>query len=208
MPRISPTSSSVRPACVRRRRRLRRDRATATASALMGFAARMLDGSRADADDVVQDAFIRALRFRCARPTTRWRCARVAVHDRAQPGHRPDPVGAAGRRTETEEKLAVVPGTGAAYWDPADRAVAREDFDAVVSGHRRAAAAPAARLGRPRAVRRLARRPRRLDGNDGLERQVAARPVASRRSPRPSPSVGCAMRGERRGGRAVRGAPS
>lgn len=95
---------------------------------LMGFAARMLGGSHADADDVVQDAFIRA--HRALRATDNAMALRswlyMIVRNRAFDHHR----SASGRRTESEDRLHLV---ALADSDPADRTLAREDFAAVVA---------------------------------------------------------------------------
>ena len=93
---------------------------------LTGFAARMLGGSYADADDVVQDAFIRALpalrRTNNAMALRSW--LYMIVRNRAYDQLR------GARRTETDDALALVPDVAA---DPAHRAVAREELDELVA---------------------------------------------------------------------------
>ena len=95
---------------------------------LMGFAARLLGGSHADADDVVQDAFIRA--YRALRATDNPMALRswlyMIVRNRAFDHHR----STAGRRTESDDRLTLVAMPGA---DPADRALAREELNEVVA---------------------------------------------------------------------------
>jgi RNA polymerase sigma-70 factor, ECF subfamily len=96
---------------------------------LMGFAARMLNGSHADADDVVQDAFIRALPALRASETPMALRAwlYMIVRNRALDHLR----ATAAKRTESDERLQLVP---MADGDPADRAVAREHLHEIV-GH-------------------------------------------------------------------------
>jgi RNA polymerase sigma factor (sigma-70 family) len=95
---------------------------------LTGFAAKLLGGSYADADDVVQDAFIRALP--ALRATDRPMALRpwlyMIVRNRAFDQRR----SANARRTESDERLQLV---ALADSDPADRAVAREELDEVVA---------------------------------------------------------------------------
>jgi RNA polymerase sigma factor (sigma-70 family) len=95
---------------------------------LMGFAARLLGGSHADADDVVQDALIRAHRALRASDTPMalrsW--LYMIVRNRAYDHLR----ATAARRTDSDERLALV---AVPDGDPADRAVAREAFDGVVA---------------------------------------------------------------------------
>jgi RNA polymerase sigma factor (sigma-70 family) len=95
---------------------------------LTGFAAKLLGGSYADADDVVQDAFIRALP--ALRATDRPMALRpwlyMIVRNRAFDQMR----SASARRTESEERLRLV---AEADSDPADRAVAREELDEIVA---------------------------------------------------------------------------
>ena len=120
---------------------------------LLGFAARLLGGSHADADDVVQDAFIRA--HRALRATDGPMALRswlyMIVRNRAFDHHR----ASAARRTETEERLTLVAQPDA---DPADRAVAREAFGAVVAS-----------IARLPERQRLALVGRELDGASHLE---------------------------------------
>lgn len=95
---------------------------------LLGFAARLLGGSYADADDVVQDAFIRAHRALKATndPMALRSWLYMIVRNRAYDCHR----AAASRRTDSEERLALV---AVPDGDPAERAIARETFDGVVA---------------------------------------------------------------------------
>jgi RNA polymerase sigma factor (sigma-70 family) len=96
---------------------------------LTGFAARMLGGSHADADDVVQDAFIRALpALRTSdRPMALRSWLYMIVRNRAFDHLR----ASSARRTDSDEKLHLVALPDA---DPAERAVAREELAAVVRG--------------------------------------------------------------------------
>ena len=98
-------------------------------AALTAFARRMLHGSGHDADDVVQDAFIRALR--ALRATDHEMALRawlyMIVRNRAYDLHR----SASAHRTESDERLALV---SVAEADPAHRAVAREELAEVVAG--------------------------------------------------------------------------
>ena len=95
---------------------------------LMGFAARMLGGSHADADDVVQDAFIRAHRALKAsdHPMALRSWLYMIVRNRAFDHHR----SASARRTESDERLELV---AVAEADPAHRAAAREELGQVVA---------------------------------------------------------------------------
>jgi RNA polymerase sigma-70 factor, ECF subfamily len=95
---------------------------------LLGFAARLLGGSHADADDVVQDAFIRAHKALKAtdNPMALRSWLYMIVRNRAFDHHR----SASSRRTETEDKLSLVALPGS---DPADRALAREELEQVVA---------------------------------------------------------------------------
>ena len=95
---------------------------------LTGFAARLLGGSDADADDVVQDAFIRALRALRAteNPMAPRSWLYMIVRNRAFDHLR----ATASRRTESDERLALV---AEIHSDPADRAIARAELDEVVA---------------------------------------------------------------------------
>ena len=95
---------------------------------LTGFAAKLLGGSHADAEDVVQDAFIRGLRgLRAERPGDG--AAPVALHDRPQPGVRPPP--RREKRTEDPERLELVAADHRT--EPYESAAAREELDQVVA---------------------------------------------------------------------------
>jgi RNA polymerase sigma factor (sigma-70 family) len=94
---------------------------------LLGFAARLLGGSHADAEDVVQDAFIRALRGLRAsdRPMVLRPWLYMIVRNRAFDhlrGQRP---------VDGPERLQLVAGPDGD--DPAASAVARETLDAIVA---------------------------------------------------------------------------
>ncbi len=95
--------------------------------ALVAFAARMLNGSGHDADDVVQDSFMRA--FRGLRATDRPMALRpwlyMIVRNRALDELRRP---ARGVVFDEELRLAVVPDA-----DPAHRAVEREELREVVA---------------------------------------------------------------------------
>ena len=95
---------------------------------LTGFAARLLGGSHADADDVVQDAFIRAHRALKAtdNPMMLRSWLYMIVRNRAFDQHRTSTA----RRTESADKLSVVALPDA---DPAAKALAREELDQVVA---------------------------------------------------------------------------
>jgi RNA polymerase sigma factor (sigma-70 family) len=95
---------------------------------LLGFAARLLGGCHADADDVVQDAFIRALPAlrRTGNPMALRSWLYMIVRNRAYDHIR----SASTRRTDTDEKLQLIAQADA---DPADRAVAREELAGVVA---------------------------------------------------------------------------
>lgn len=98
---------------------------------LLGYAARLAGGSHADAEDIVQDAFIRALAGLRAsdRPMTVRPWLYAIVRNRAFDLHR----SSAARRAAGDagaRHLALVPAANEA--DPAQRTVAREDFDRVV----------------------------------------------------------------------------
>jgi len=95
---------------------------------LVGFAARLAGGSHADAEDVVQDAVIRALPALRAsdRPMLLKPWLYMIVRNRAYDLHR----AARGRPTEDGHRLSLVPAPAAA--DPVDRAIAREELDRVV----------------------------------------------------------------------------
>ncbi|HEX2084268.1 MAG TPA: sigma-70 family RNA polymerase sigma factor [Solirubrobacteraceae bacterium] len=94
---------------------------------LVGFAAKALGGSLADAEDVVQDALIRALHGLRAteRPIALRPWLYMVVRNRAI-DHARAP---ARRRSDGDERLALLPALDA---DPAERAVAREELHAVV----------------------------------------------------------------------------
>lgn len=95
---------------------------------LTGFAAKLLGGSHADADDVVQDGLIRA--HRALNATQREIALRawlfVIVRNRAFDHHRKSTA----RRTDTEDKLELVAQHGA---DPADRLIVKERLSAVTA---------------------------------------------------------------------------
>jgi RNA polymerase sigma factor (sigma-70 family) len=96
---------------------------------LLGFAARLAGGSHADAEDIVQDALIRALpALRTGdRPMALRPWLYMIVRNRAFDLHR----AGRGRQTDDDARLMLVPAPGPA--DPADRAVAREELDRVVA---------------------------------------------------------------------------
>ena len=98
--------------------------------ALLGFATTIMGGSRADAEDVVQDALLRALAG--LRATGRSIALRpwlfMVVRNRAV-DHLRRP---ARRRTEGPERLELLHGTDATSADPAERAVANEALREVV----------------------------------------------------------------------------
>ena len=85
---------------------------------LLGYARQMLGGAHHDAEEVVQDAFVRALP-RCAPTTARWPSS-LALHDRAQP--RPRRAAPPDRTTDLELHAPVLADAGA---DPHDRVTAR-----------------------------------------------------------------------------------
>ena len=95
---------------------------------LTGFAARLLGGSHADAEDVVQDALIRALHGLRAsdRPMVVRPWLYMIVRNRAY-----DHVRSARRGGEPVEGLALVPAPE--HTDPAATALAREELDAIVT---------------------------------------------------------------------------
>ena len=97
---------------------------------LHGFATKLMGGSRADADDVVQEALVRALAgLRAAdRPIALGPWLFVIVRNRAI-DHLRAPVR---RHTEGDERLAMLPGSDRVSGDPADRAVAGEELAEVV----------------------------------------------------------------------------
>ncbi len=92
------------------------------------YAARLMGGSAADADDVVQEALLRALAG--LRATDRPMALRpwlfMIVRNRAL-DHLRAP---ARRRNDGDARLALAPALGA---DPEERAAARATFDAVVA---------------------------------------------------------------------------
>ena len=98
------------------------------AGPLTGFATKLLSSSQADAEDVVQEAFIRALpglrrsdRDIALRPWL-YMIVRNRAYDHSRAAHR--------HPTDSADKLALVPDAGA---DPADRAAAREELAAIVA---------------------------------------------------------------------------
>jgi RNA polymerase sigma factor (sigma-70 family) len=94
---------------------------------LLGFATKLLGGSRDDAEDVVQDAFMRALPALRAsdRPMALRPWLYMIVRNRAfdHLRHR--------RPAEGDERLALVPAPDHA--DPAAGALAREELGAIVA---------------------------------------------------------------------------
>ena len=98
--------------------------------ALLGFATRIMRGAQADAEDIVQEALMRALAG--MRATDRAIALRpwlyMVVRNRAV-DHLRAP---ARRRSEGPERLELVHGTDATSADPADRAVANEALREVV----------------------------------------------------------------------------
>jgi RNA polymerase sigma-70 factor (ECF subfamily) len=95
---------------------------------LLGFAARLAGGSHADAEDIVQDAFIRALPSLRAsdRPMALRPWLYMIVRNRAFDHNR-------GRRpADGDERLSLVPAP--AHTDPAAGALAREELGEVVAG--------------------------------------------------------------------------
>jgi RNA polymerase sigma-70 factor (ECF subfamily) len=95
---------------------------------LLGFAARLAGGSHADAEDIVQDAFIRALPSLRAsdRPMALRPWLYMIVRNRAFDHIR-------GRRpADGDERLSLVPAP--AHADPAAGALAREELGEVVAG--------------------------------------------------------------------------
>jgi RNA polymerase sigma-70 factor, ECF subfamily len=94
---------------------------------LTGFAAKLLGGSHADAEDVVQDAFIRALRGLRAsdRPMTLRPWLYMIVRNRAFDHLRAE------KRTEDPDRLELV--TAPAAGEPHASAEAREELAAVVA---------------------------------------------------------------------------
>ena len=97
--------------------------------ALVAFAARLLGDGAADAEDVVQDALVRALPALRAgdRPMAVRPWLYMIVRNRAF-DHLRTP--AARHRADTAERLALV---AHPHGDPADRAVAREELARVVA---------------------------------------------------------------------------
>ncbi len=94
---------------------------------LLGFAARLAGGSHADAEDIVQDAFIRALPALRAsdRPMALRPWLYMIVRNRAfdlARGRRP---------AEGDDRLSLV--AAPAHTDPAAGALAREELDRVVA---------------------------------------------------------------------------
>ncbi len=96
---------------------------------LLGFAAKLAGGSHADAEDIVQDAVIRALPALRAsdRPMVLKPWLYMIVRNRAYDLHR----AGRGHRTDDDERLTLVPADAAS--DPVDRAIARERLDRVVA---------------------------------------------------------------------------
>lgn len=96
---------------------------------LLGFAAKLAGGSHADAEDIVQDAVIRALPALRAgdRPMVLKPWLYMIVRNRAYDLHR----ASRGRHGEDAERLTLVPASAAS--DPVDRAIAREELDRVVA---------------------------------------------------------------------------
>jgi RNA polymerase sigma factor (sigma-70 family) len=94
---------------------------------LTGFATRLLGGSHADAEDVVQDAFVRALPAlrRSDRPIALRPWLYMIVRNRAFDVLR------AQRPAAVSDRLALV--SAPSHADPAVRALAREELDAVVA---------------------------------------------------------------------------
>ena len=122
---------------------------------LTGFAAKLVGGSHADAEDVVQDAFIRALRGLRAsdRPMVLRPWLYMIVRNRAYDHRR------AQRHTAEPERLALVPAPETA--DPLHSAAAREELDQIV-----------AEIGRLPERQRLALVRRELGG--ATHREIAA----------------------------------
>ncbi|HWT92912.1 MAG TPA: sigma-70 family RNA polymerase sigma factor [Solirubrobacteraceae bacterium] len=94
---------------------------------LLGFAARLLGGSHADAEDVVQDAFIRALRGLRAsdRPMVLRPWLYMIVRNRAYDHIR------AARPADGADRLQLV--AAPEHSDPFESAAAREELDRVVA---------------------------------------------------------------------------
>jgi RNA polymerase sigma factor (sigma-70 family) len=94
---------------------------------LVAFAARLAGGSHADAEDIVQDALMRALPALRAsdRPMALRPWLYMIVRNRAFDHHRRR------RPTDGDERLSLVPAP--AHADPAAGAVAREQLDLVVA---------------------------------------------------------------------------
>ena len=94
---------------------------------LTGFAARLLGGSHADAEDVVQDAFIRALRGLRAsdRPMTVRPWLYMIVRNRAYDHLRAE------KHTEEPDRLSLVAAPD--HSEPFVSAAAREELDQVVA---------------------------------------------------------------------------
>ena len=94
---------------------------------LMGFAAKLLGGSHADAEDVVQDSFIRALPALRAsdRPMVLRPWLYMIVRNRAFDWRR------AQKHVEDPERLSLVPACETS--DPYVSAAAREELDAIVA---------------------------------------------------------------------------
>jgi RNA polymerase sigma factor (sigma-70 family) len=122
---------------------------------LTGFAAKLLNGSHADAEDVVQDAFIRALPALRAgdRPMTLRPWLYMIVRNRAFDHLR------ARRATEEPERLALV--AAPEHTEPMHSAAAREELEQIV-----------AELGRLPERQRLALVRRELGG--ATHRELAA----------------------------------
>lgn len=95
---------------------------------LVGFAAKLAGGSHADADDIVQDALIRALGALRAtdRPMALRAWLYMIVRNRTVDHLR----SVRARRIEGDEQLALV--AAPEHTGPAERALAREELDRVV----------------------------------------------------------------------------
>ena len=149
---------------------------------LLAFCRHML-GSREDAEDVLQDVLTSAYNAMLARRPADQRSP-VAVSDRAQPQPEPHAQDAGDRRRHDGHPLLRVrrqhrrQGPRARGVPPAGRR------------HPRSARDPADRAGPARDGRPVLRADRRGDGDDGTERQIAARPRA-RRTGRGGGSPGC-----------------
>ena len=141
-------------------------------SALTAFARRMLQGSGHDADDVVQEAFIRA--YRGLRVTDRAMALRpwlyMIVRNRAL-----DELRAPQRTSEYDDEFQMRP---VADSDPAQRFAGSEEMRTSRRRDRPAARAPAARPRHARVRRPHARRDRPRAANDRAGDEVAHHPRA------------------------------